>query len=100
MAGLRIKGTAISTVVEDVKRLVDQGQISSENLELRLEASDLKLLEALADFFPQSEWSAMQSSLTIRKSQPEMTPEEMQLARGFLKMDPEVLCRRQSASKC
>ncbi len=48
------------------------------------------VMEALADFFPESEWSAMQSSLTTRKNQPEMTPEQMQLAAGFLKMDPEV----------
>jgi len=48
------------------------------------------MLAALADFFPESEWSAMQSSLTTRKNQPEMTPEQMQLAAGFLRMDPEV----------
>lgn len=48
------------------------------------------LMEALADFFPENEWSAMRSSLTTRKSQPEMTPEQLQLAAGFLKMDPEV----------
>ncbi len=46
MSSLCIKGTVISTVVEDVKRLVDEGHISRENLELRLEASDLALLEA------------------------------------------------------
>ena len=46
MSGLCIKGTAISTVVEDVKRLVDEGRISREGLESRLEASDLALLEA------------------------------------------------------
>jgi hypothetical protein len=48
------------------------------------------VLEALADFFPATEWSAMQSALTMRKNQPEMTPEQLQLAAGFLKMDPEV----------
>lgn len=48
------------------------------------------IMEELADFFPQSEWSAMQSNLTTRKNQPEMTPEQLQLAAGFLKMDPEV----------
>ena len=48
------------------------------------------VMEALADFFPESEWSAMQSSLTTRKNQPEMTPEQLQLAAGFMKMDPEV----------
>ena len=48
------------------------------------------VMEALADFFPESEWSEMQSSLTTRKNQPEMTPEQLQLAAGFLKMDPEV----------
>lgn len=46
--------------------------------------------EALADFFPESEWSAMRSNLTTRKNQPEMTPEQLQLAAGFLRMDPEV----------
>jgi hypothetical protein len=48
------------------------------------------VMEALADFFPQSECSEMQSSLTTRKNQPEMTPEQLTLAAGFLKMDPEV----------
>lgn len=48
------------------------------------------VLEALADFFPASEWSEIQSNLTKRKNQPEMTPEQLTLAAGFLKMDPEV----------
>ncbi len=48
------------------------------------------MLEALADFFPENEWSGMQSSLTTRKNQPEMTPEQLQLAAGFLRMDPDV----------
>lgn len=48
------------------------------------------LMEALADFFPESEWSAMQSSLTTRKNQPDISPEQLQLAAGFLKMDSEV----------
>jgi hypothetical protein len=46
MAAVSIKGTALSTLVEDVKRLVDKGHISREELEVRLEASDLALLEA------------------------------------------------------
>ncbi len=48
------------------------------------------LMEALADFFPESEWSAMQSSLAKRKANPEMTSEQLVLAAGFLKMDPDV----------
>lgn len=48
------------------------------------------LMEALSDFFPESEWSAMQSNLTKRREQPEMTPEQLTLAAGFLRMDPEV----------
>jgi hypothetical protein len=48
------------------------------------------LMEALADFFPESEWSEMLSSLMTRKNQPEISPEQLQLAAGFLKMDPEV----------
>jgi len=48
------------------------------------------VMEALADFFPANEWSGMLSSLKTRKDQPEMTPEQLQLAAGFLKMDPEV----------
>lgn len=48
------------------------------------------VLEALADFFPQSEWSEMLSSLAKRRDQPEMTPEQLTLATGFLRMDPEV----------
>jgi len=48
------------------------------------------VLEAIADFYPASEWSAMQSSLETRKNQPNMTPEQLQLAAGFLRMEPEV----------
>jgi hypothetical protein len=48
------------------------------------------LLESIADFFPKSEWSEMQSNLVKRKAQPDMTPEQLQLAAGFMTMDPEV----------
>ena len=48
------------------------------------------VLEALADFFPQSEWSAMRSNSQTLATKPEMTPQDIQLAAGFLKMDPEV----------
>jgi len=48
------------------------------------------VMEALADFFPESEWSAIRSNLTKRKNQPEMTSDQIQLAMGFLKMDPET----------
>jgi hypothetical protein len=48
------------------------------------------LMVALADFFPESEWSEMQSNLVKRQTSPEMTPEQLQLAAGFMKMDPEV----------
>lgn len=40
-----VKGTAIASVVADVNRLVDTGAISRTDLEVRLEADDLKLLE-------------------------------------------------------
>ena len=48
------------------------------------------VMEALADFFPESEWSEMLSSLAKKKAEPEMTLEQLQLATGFLKMDPDV----------
>jgi len=48
------------------------------------------VMEALADFFPEIEWSAIRSALTRRKNQPEITPEQLQLAAGFLRMDPSV----------
>ena len=48
------------------------------------------VLDALADFFPASEWSAMQSNSQTRKSQPDLTPEQLVLASTFMKMDPEV----------
>lgn len=48
------------------------------------------VMEALADFFPASEWSAMRSALKNRKNQPEMSPKDLELATGFLKMDKEV----------
>jgi len=63
-----------------------QKQIRKEAITRAREAT----MEALADFFPASEWSAMQSRLMTRKNQPEMTPEQLQLAAGFLRMDPEV----------
>jgi hypothetical protein len=40
-----VKGTAIESVVGDVNRLVESGRISRQQLELRLEAEDLELLE-------------------------------------------------------
>lgn len=40
-----VKGTAIESVVADVNRLVDAGTISRADLEVRLEADDLKLLD-------------------------------------------------------
>jgi len=41
-----IKGSALSSVVEDVRALRDSGRISADRLEMRLEADDLALLEA------------------------------------------------------
>jgi hypothetical protein len=40
-----VKGTAIESVIGDLKRLVEGGRISREQLELRLDAEDLELLE-------------------------------------------------------
>jgi hypothetical protein len=40
-----VKGTAIESVVADVNRLVEAGGISRAELEVRLEADDLELLE-------------------------------------------------------
>jgi len=48
------------------------------------------VMEALADFFPQSAWSAMRSSSQTRASRPEMSAQDLQLATGFLKLAPEV----------
>jgi hypothetical protein len=41
-----IKGSALSSVVEDVRALRDSGRISADRLEASLEAADLALLEA------------------------------------------------------
>ena len=41
-----IKGSALSSVVEDVRALRDSGRISADRLEATLEAADLALLEA------------------------------------------------------
>src|SRR6185503_3004487 len=41
-----IKGSALSSVVEDVRALRDSGRISADRLETSLEAADLVLLEA------------------------------------------------------
>lgn len=40
-----VKGSAIESVVADVNRLVEQGRLSPEALEVRLPAADLQLLE-------------------------------------------------------
>jgi hypothetical protein len=40
-----IKGSAITVAVADVNRLVEEGRISREDLEVRLEPDDLKLLD-------------------------------------------------------
>jgi hypothetical protein len=41
-----IKGSALSSVVEDVRALCDSGRITIDRLEVALEASDIALLEA------------------------------------------------------
>ena len=40
-----VKGTAIESVVADLNRLVQEGRISREELEAKLEAEDLEVLE-------------------------------------------------------
>ena len=40
-----VKGTALESVVADVNRLVDAGSISRADLDVRLEATDLELLD-------------------------------------------------------
>ena len=40
-----VKGTAIASVVEDLNRLLQEGKISREELEARLEADDPEVLE-------------------------------------------------------
>lgn len=40
-----VKGTAIESVVADVNRLVESGRIARTELEVRLEADDIELLE-------------------------------------------------------
>jgi hypothetical protein len=41
-----IKGSALSSVVEDVRRLRDEGRLGADELEARLEAADLALIDA------------------------------------------------------
>jgi hypothetical protein len=45
MDGPAIKGSAFQSVVEDVQRLLQEGRLSREELEVRLEAADLPLLD-------------------------------------------------------
>lgn len=40
-----VKGTAIASVVEDVNRLVQEGRLTRDALEARLEAADLEVLD-------------------------------------------------------
>jgi hypothetical protein len=40
-----VKGTAIQSVVEDLNRLLQEGKLSREELEARLQADDLEVLE-------------------------------------------------------
>jgi len=41
-----IKGSAFAAVVEDLRRLVESGRVSRDALEARLEAEDLRILDA------------------------------------------------------
>ncbi len=85
-------GRVLTVVCED--QCKERGKSSAEFIkQIRKDAitrARRAVMEALADFFPESEWSGMQSSLTTRKNQPEMTPEQLQLTIAFAKMDPEV----------
>jgi hypothetical protein len=45
MAVPSIKGAAFQSVVEDLRRLLEAGRLSREQLELKLEADDLRLLD-------------------------------------------------------
>jgi hypothetical protein len=45
MAVPSIKGTAFQSVVEHLRRLLEAGWLSPDDLELRLEAEDLRLLD-------------------------------------------------------
>lgn len=40
-----VKGTAVASVVEDLKRQIEAGRVRREELEVRLQAEDLELLE-------------------------------------------------------
>lgn len=40
-----VKGTAVASVVEDMKRLIEAGRLRRDELEVRLEPADLDLLE-------------------------------------------------------
>lgn len=40
-----VKGTAVASVVEDLKRLIEAGRVRRDELEVRLQAADLELLE-------------------------------------------------------
>ena len=57
MAG-GVKGTAIASVVEDVNRLLAEGRLSRDDLEVRLERDDLVLLDEKV--FP-SNWYSLGS---------------------------------------
>jgi len=48
------------------------------------------VMEALADFFPESEWSAIQSSLTTRKKTKSQTEELIALAPGFAALPEDM----------
>jgi hypothetical protein len=45
MDGPAIKGTAMESVVTDTRRLLEEGRVARDELEARLEAQDLRLLE-------------------------------------------------------
>lgn len=47
------------------------------------------LLDALADFFPQSEWFEMLSNLEKLKKQPTMSAQDVELMAHFMSMTPE-----------
>ena len=66
-----IKGTAFAAVVEDLRGLLDSGRLSREALEARLEAEDLRILDAKVSpalWYPLASYERLCAVLVERES--------------------------------
>jgi hypothetical protein len=70
MSKASIKGTALASVVEDLRRLLEMGRLAREQLEARLEAEDLRILDAKVSpglWYPLASYARLSAVLVERE---------------------------------